>query len=126
MSTEDLAEWLRRQLARREWRAADLSRESGIATSRISDWLNRKRLPSPESCFRLAEALNVDPDDVLALAGHRVPTRPLPPDDPRTEIWAKLNRINPLPDRLKTIDLILDTYLETDRGSQKNALVHAA
>ena len=88
MATDrDLASWIRRQLARNEWNAADLSRRLGISPGRVSEWLSGKRRPNP-SRRRLADVFNVDPDDVLALVGHRVPDEPLPPDDPRSRIIA--------------------------------------
>lgn len=68
---ENLAQWLGRQLRRHEWTQADLSRKSGLSQGRISDWLAGKRLPNPESCDKLADALGDDPDYVLKLAGHR-------------------------------------------------------
>src|SRR6185295_9234152 len=123
---KDIASYIRRQLKRRDWKQADLARESGIGSGRISEWMGGRGTPSPENCIRLAEAFNVDPDDLLALAGHRVPDRPLPPDDPRRELARMLNRIKPSPDRIAILRGILQTYLETDRESQYSRLVPAA
>lgn len=63
--------WLAQQLKRNEWTQADLARKSHLSQGRISDWLNNKRRPSPASCDKLADALNVAVDDVLTMAGHR-------------------------------------------------------
>jgi transcriptional regulator with XRE-family HTH domain len=107
--------WIRRQLARREWTAADLSRRTGVGTGRISEWMSGQRRPNPTSCIALAEAFGVDADDVLAIAGHRIPVEPVDPDDPRRRIDSLLRRVRLTPDRARTIEAILQTYLETDR-----------
>ncbi len=63
--------WLREQLARREWRPADLSRKMDVPHGTISRWLSAALTPSSEMCARLANTFGVDPDEVLTLAGHR-------------------------------------------------------
>lgn len=92
----------------------------------VSRWINGIDVPSPESCIRIAEVMNIDPDDVLGIAGHRIPDRPVPPDDPISEIARMMRRMKQSPDRLRTIQAIIETYLETDRESHNNVLVHAA
>src|SRR5690242_15637061 len=61
--------WSQRQLERREWTQSDLSRRSGISHGRISDWVRDVRLPNPDSCDKLADALGIELDEVLARAG---------------------------------------------------------
>lgn len=63
--------WLRRQLQRREMRQADLARRVGTSPGTVSSWVNGQRVPDPASCDRIADALGVDVDEVLMLAGHR-------------------------------------------------------
>jgi transcriptional regulator with XRE-family HTH domain len=113
----DIASWIRRQLDRQEWSAADLARHSGIPPSRISEWLSGKRTPSSASCLKLADAFNADPDYVLALAGHRPPTPPLQPQDPRTELIALLKRVRLTPDRVAGLEATLRAWLEFDRST---------
>jgi transcriptional regulator with XRE-family HTH domain len=47
----------------------------GVAPTMASKWVaeepERQRVPSPDSCRRIADALGVDEDYVLVLAGHR-------------------------------------------------------
>lgn len=90
----DFAGWLRRQLTRREMSAADLSRALGMGSGAVSEWLGRKRLPSPASCLRLADVFDADPDAVLALAGHLPTARPADPDDPVARVSALLRRVD--------------------------------
>lgn len=118
--------WLRRQIARRDWKSAELARRAGVSSAMVSRWINGIDVPSPESCIRIAEVMNIDPDDVLGIAGHRIPDRPVPPDDPISEIARMMRRMKQSPDRLRTIQAIIETYLETDRESHNNVLVHAA
>src|SRR4051812_29542623 len=49
---KDIATYIRRQLKRRDWRQADLVRQSGIGSGRISEWMSGRGTPSPESCMR--------------------------------------------------------------------------
>lgn len=123
---ESFPAWLRRQLLRRDWKSAELSRRSGVSSATVSRWVNGLEVPSPESCIRIAEVLNVDSDDVLGLAGHRIPTRPVAPDDPATRLSRLLKRVRWNGDRAKTIEAILETYLETDRESPRNRFLPAA
>jgi transcriptional regulator with XRE-family HTH domain len=114
----DLASWMRRQLARNEWTAADLARRVGMSAGRISEWLSGKRQPNPASCLRIADAFNADPDYVLALAGHRIPPPEPQPDDPRTDLIAMLNRVQLTPDRLAGLEGTLRAWIELDRSAQ--------
>jgi transcriptional regulator with XRE-family HTH domain len=111
---------MRSQLTRQEWTAADLARRTGISPSRISDWLAGKRRPSSESCLRLADAFNADPDYVLALAGHREPTEPLAPDDPRSHIIALVKRVRMTPTQAAALEAMLTAWLELERSGQLN------
>jgi transcriptional regulator with XRE-family HTH domain len=82
MQQESFGVWLARQLRRREWTQADLARQTGISSGRISEWVRGTRLPNSESAIRLADALHEDADHVLALSGHR--PNAFAEDDPET------------------------------------------
>lgn len=69
-SSEDaraqFAPWLRRQLQRRGWNAAELSRRTGLASGTISRWLNGQRTPRDgEHIHLLAQALALHQDEIL-------------------------------------------------------------
>jgi transcriptional regulator with XRE-family HTH domain len=126
MTTEqDFSSWLHAQLQRREWRAADLARRTGLNSGTISRWANAIDVPSPENCIRLADAFLLDPDDVLAVAGHRIADRPLPPDDPIAELIRMLRLIRPNQDRIGGLRAILEMYLEIDREAPQDYLAAA-
>jgi transcriptional regulator with XRE-family HTH domain len=96
VSDRDLGGWLRKELVRRDWTAADLARRLDVGNGRVSEWMSGKRRPNPQTCIRLANALGVDPDTVLAIAGHRVAPPPL--EDPKEELIAliRLAELSPL------------------------------
>ncbi|HKG29549.1 MAG TPA: helix-turn-helix transcriptional regulator [Thermomicrobiales bacterium] len=110
---DDFPSWLKRQLHRREWSAAELARRMGVSPARVSEWLAGKYLPNPASCLRLADALNVEPDDVLARAGHREPTEPLAPDDSRSRIIALVKRVQMTPQQADGLEAMLMAWLES-------------
>jgi transcriptional regulator with XRE-family HTH domain len=111
---------MRSQLTRNEWTAADLARRTGISPSRISEWLAGKRRPSSESCLKLADAFNADPDYVLALAGHREPAEPLAPDDARSRIIALVKRVQMSRSQAEGLEAMLTAWLELQRSGQPN------
>lgn len=63
--------WLESQLVRREMSQSDLARKLETSTSTVSNWVNGQRIPSPESCDKLADVFGVSVDEVLGVAGHR-------------------------------------------------------
>src|SRR5688572_29537673 len=85
-----IGEWIRHQLAHRDWTAADLSRRLGVSSGRISEWSSGRYTPSPASCLRLAEVFVADPDQVLALAGHRAVAPP--PEDAKSRLITLIQR----------------------------------
>lgn len=124
--TETFGAWLRRELARLEWKYPELAQRTGVSTASISRWINGVEVPSSENSIRIAEAFFVDPDDVLALAGHRIADKPFPPDDPITEIYRMMRRMRQTPDRVAGIRAIVEMFLQTDREAQGKPLVTGA
>lgn len=126
MTGENFGAWLRHQMRRREWHQAEMARQSGLSSAVISRWLTGVNVPSPSNCLKLAETLFVSSDDVLAIAGHRIPDRPIADDDPISELTRMMKQMDPKPDRVNTLRAILQMYLETDHEPQDSLLVHAA
>jgi transcriptional regulator with XRE-family HTH domain len=93
MSADEFSDWFRKELRRRRWRQADFVRESGISKGTVSQWFRGTRVPEPDSCDRIAEALHIDRDVVLDKAGHRQDVEEIPVDDPRRELHALIDRI---------------------------------
>lgn len=116
--TDDFATWLRRQMDRREWSAADLARKLGVGNSTVAMWLRRERVPSPQSVDRVADVLRVDVDNLLSIAGHRPRVFDIDPDSPEAKLlpyiraidWSKHDQ------ELALIQRQLEFMAEVDRG----------
>ena len=117
---ERFVEWLRGQLRRRGWNAAELARRLQVPSGTISRWMTGERQPSSRSCDLLADVLGVDLDLVLTLAGHRPGPESIAPDDQRATIIALLERINLTPDRAAGLQGTLTSWLELDREERRS------
>jgi transcriptional regulator with XRE-family HTH domain len=111
--------WLRGQLRRRGWNAAELARRLHVPSGTISRWMTGERQPSSRSCDLLADVLGVDLDLVLTLAGHRPGPETSAPDDQRAAIIALLERINLTPDRAAGLQGTLTSWWELDREQRR-------
>lgn len=63
--------WLQSQLRRREMNQSELARKLETSSSAVSGWVRQGRVPTPESCDKIADALGIPVDEVLMAAGHR-------------------------------------------------------
>ena len=116
---ERFATWVRGQLRRRGWTAAELARRLPAPSGTVSRWLSGERQPSPRSCDLLADVLGVDLDLVLTLAGHRPGSETDGPDGQRAAIIALLERIELTPDRAAGLHGTLSSWLELDREQRR-------
>lgn len=119
MSPESFHTWLRYQLDRREMNASDLARKMDIRPGVISHWVRGERIPSSASCERIADALNVDPDLVLVMAGHRPNIEGLTPDDPRTDLIAMVRRVRWTAEREAIARSVLEAMIAAERTKGK-------
>lgn len=71
MTDDTFGDWLRVQMARRGFSQTELAERVGTTQSVVSRWVRNERVPDPSSCDRIADALGLDIDVVLAAAGHR-------------------------------------------------------
>lgn len=115
MSDESFSKWFRSQLRRREWTQADFARRSGFSTGTISHWARGQREPDPSSAHKIADVFGLNRDLILALTGDREPDEPLAPDDPATDIVAKVRRVRWNAERVEHITYELDLYLKYDK-----------
>lgn len=60
-------------------------------------------MPDPPLCDVIADVLGLDVDDVLTIAGHRPSVVAIPPDDPRRELHALVDRIDWRSDRFEVV-----------------------
>jgi len=114
MGTESaIGDWIRHELAHREWSAADLARRLGVSSGRISEWSSGRYTPSPASCLRLAEVFVADPDQVLALAGHRA--APPPPEDAKARLITLIQRVDMTPTQIAGLEAMLTAWADASR-----------
>lgn len=66
---DEFALWLRQEMARREWRPADLARKSGLSTGFLSKLLKGERRAGIDACRMIARALGMQDIEVLRHAG---------------------------------------------------------
>lgn len=112
--------WIARQLERREWTAAELSRRLGVSSGRVSEWTTGKSRPTSASCLRLADVFDADPDEVLALAGHRVALAPIDPDEARGRVVALLRRVDlDRHGRAEQLETLLRGWIRYDRDQDQ-------
>jgi transcriptional regulator with XRE-family HTH domain len=74
---DQLFDLLKREMHTRHWNVSRLAEACGADVALTSRWVaenpERRVTPGPRSCQKIAEALDLDPDYVLELAGHRKP-----------------------------------------------------
>lgn len=103
--------WIRQELAHRDWTAADLARRLGMSSGRVSEWSSGRYTPSPASCLRLADVFAADPDQVLALAGHRA--APPAPDDAKARLIRLIERVEMSPTQIAGLEAMLTAWADT-------------
>lgn len=69
--------WFQEEMDRQGLSQNRLARMMGVSVGSVNRWYHGAKLPGPKSCRDIARALNVAPDTVLAMAGHRPPPAPL-------------------------------------------------
>jgi transcriptional regulator with XRE-family HTH domain len=110
-----IGDWIRHELAHRDWTAADLARRLGVSSGRISEWSSGRYTPSPASCLRLAEVFAADADRVLALAGHRA--APPAPEDAKARLIALIQRVEMSPTQIAGLEAMLTAWADAPRTS---------
>jgi transcriptional regulator with XRE-family HTH domain len=111
----EFGRWLQAQMRRRDWSQADLAQQVKASTGAVSMWARGLRKPDPDSCERIADALGLDVDLVLTMAGHRPPSYETDPNDPKELTIQRLRRLKW--DRARNVTLagIIDAWEKEDR-----------
>lgn len=123
MMSETFGAWLRRQLKRRQMRQADLARRLETSSGVVSHWARDTRVPEPESCQGIADALGLSVDEVLTAAGHRTEATY---DDPITAGFvARLQKIEWDPISVTVMESAIQT-LENIPPSRRGGQVRRA
>lgn len=105
MTADNFGAWLQKQLNRRQWTQTELAKRAGVGQTTVSAWLRGARLPDALSCDKIADALFLSRDEVLARAG----LRPVEHDDSDLvrELTELLRRIDWTPDRARLARTVL-------------------
>jgi transcriptional regulator with XRE-family HTH domain len=109
--------WLEHQLRRRAWSQADFVRNSGLSRSAVSAWITGTRIPDPESCDRIADALHIDVETVLRKAGHLPDVETL--DEFTEELIGLIKRIDWTPDRVAFVRSSLQSMAQASADRRK-------
>ena len=113
----DFADWLQKELHKRNWSHNELARRSGVAQAQVSRVIAGKQGASPDLCIAIAKALELPRSEVFLARGWLVsyPDDPYGPDlDPRAEKLAK--EISALPKESRHVTLnAMESMLETTR-----------
>ena len=115
MSEPSFDQWLSRQLRLRDWSGSEFARRLDAHPSTVSFWLRGERIPNPKFCERISDALDLDVETVLAVAGHYRPLDPMDADSIETRLVSLVRAIKWDEDRAGGIEGILRAYREFDR-----------
>jgi transcriptional regulator with XRE-family HTH domain len=69
MAENPFAEWLKGELAARNWSQTDLGRDGGVTSAAISRILSGERKAGPDACNAIARALQLPAELVFRKAG---------------------------------------------------------
>jgi transcriptional regulator with XRE-family HTH domain len=113
--------WLQDEMDKRRWSESELARQTGILPSVINRWKRGEYGPNANSCVKIANALGVDPQFVMELAGHE-PRQRVPEDTKVQQLLSAIRYIDwEKPGRFATIDGIFRMYqLEDNSDKVKN------
>lgn len=70
--------WLENQIYPRNLSVTRFAELAGLSATAVSNWINHGQVPYRRTCYAIARALDLDPDEVLVAAGY-------PPEGKRPE-----------------------------------------
>lgn len=100
-----------------------LETATGVDHSTIAQARNGRTLPSPENCRRLAPALGVSADHLLALAGYRPLPLPVAERPPLDRLDASVRQLQMVAHELRAAHRALDRTIEAEEGAPDLASV---
>ncbi len=104
----EFSDFLRAELAKRRWRQSDLARASNLDSAVISNLINGKRNPGPDSIEAISRAFGYPQEIVYRAAGL------LPPEDDISEYQEMINyKITQLTDEERKILFELIQFFES-------------
>jgi len=92
---KDFVTWVMEELEERGWSYSELARRAGVSASTISMVISGKRSPGWELCAGIAQAFNLSPLRVFALAGLMVPLPGLDKDATVEQVVQIMRALSP-------------------------------
>lgn len=116
MDTTGFVQWLDEELARRNWRPADLARVGGISTGSLSHIYSGARSIGPDVANAIAKAFKIPPDTVFRHAG-LLPESPTPGGDSIRQELDEILRNMTYEERRDVADYALWRFRQRNGGS---------
>lgn len=105
------ASWFSSKLREHRFSHRQFAEFAGVSKSAVGAWASGERLPGPDSCQKIAVALDVGWDEVLTRAGHRESGSEFELDDLRQRVIDMVSALDPSDETvshwLKTTPLVL-------------------
>ena len=115
-TTDELINWINKELLQRGWSIRELDRRSGISHATISRVLTGQRNPGVDFCKGMAKAFKTSPVVVLAKAGI-IP--PLDDEDPSfRELWHHVRQLS-YRDRARLIQIASEWSKEKEEDTEE-------
>lgn len=99
LAREEFGRRVYNAMLKKGWRQSDLARVSGVPKDSVSTYIRGKVMPTSLSLQKIAEALGVDPTDLLPNALYRAIDADTPDFEMKvspgdgTKAWVRLNRL---------------------------------
>lgn len=114
---ENFKDWLRSQLARNDWTNEEFGNLVGAKQASVSQWINGKFVPQPQTLIKIAEVTHANPYELFNM----VYGLPMPGDDDTPEqIERIMRKAEALPENVQEqLEAYIDFLLS--RGRKENA-----
>lgn len=80
MAKQSFGRWVEEQYIRRGWSQRAFTERMGLSAGTVSKWINKNTVPERDTCYAVADALELPVDEVLERAGHVVDEPRIGPD----------------------------------------------
>lgn len=119
---EHFGEWFRRQLKSRGLKQVEFADRIEVDKGVVGNWFRGNRLPTPQSCEKIANGLHINPDTVLDVAGYRDLDLIVDPDSAEAKLLPLIRKINwdADPMRLEGLMFQLEGWLRVDRKRKES------
>lgn len=112
LSKLEFARRLYRLMLERGWNQSELARNSGLTRDAISTYMTGKSLPTNQSVIQLAQALGVEPIEILPNIVENAIEQDIPSLELRVsnnepgKAWLRINRLVTMPAATAIVDIL--------------------